>query len=384
MPPTPRAPRRSSSSSALSPANGGAAPTWNSTSTGCAASYCHGNFKFNNVTGANATPLWTDTTPLTCTSCHGMPPAGHPALSGTVTAATCSACHPQAVNSDGTINAAGGAHLNGKSDVSGCSSCHGDSTRVGTLAGTDANLTSAPPLAPAGAPSYAVGDHQGHLNPTAAGAMANPIACSECHAVPADSTHATNPPAQIVVFGTLATTGGAAPTWNATATGCAASYCHGNFNYNNVTGANATPSWTDTAPLTCTSCHGMPPTGHPAITGTPNAASCNGCHPQSVNRDGTLVLTGHLNGKADGGSCTACHGDPPTTGSHGDHKSRSCDACHPSGYNSTTIVPAYHQNGVVDIGPQAGYSCGLTGCPTGTRGTCTNSCHKSPQTWGGD
>ena len=87
---------------------------------------------------------------------------------------------------------------------------------------------------------------------------------------------------------------------------------------------------------------------------------------------------------AAGGGCTSCHGDPPSAGSHGDHRGRSCDACHPSGYNSTTIVPAYHQNGVVDIGPQAGYSCGLTGCPTGTRGTCTNSCHKSPQTWGGD
>jgi hypothetical protein len=38
-------------------------------------------------------------------------------------------------------------------------------------------------------------------------------------------------------------------------------------------------------------------------------------------------------------------------------------------------VAAFHNNGVTDIGKQAGYSCGLKGCPPGTRGNCTVNCH---------
>jgi predicted CxxxxCH...CXXCH cytochrome family protein len=369
----------------LASANG-AFPSWSAGTTGCAASYCHGNFTFNAVSGSRATPLWTDTAPLPCTGCHGMPPTGHVAVASPATAATCAPCHPKAVNPDGSINLVDLGHLNGRSDTAalGCASCHGDPNRKGALPGTDANLTSAPPVAPPGAPAYAVGTHLGHMNPSAASYLMAPIACAECHAVPADSVHATSPPAQKVVFGTLSRTGGAAPSWNAATAGCTASYCHGNFSFNGVGGASATVVWTSTAPLTCTSCHGMPPAGHPAYAGTPTAASCFQCHPQSVNADGTVKQGGgHLNGKADGGDCTSCHGEPPATGSHReeDHVRRRCDACHPTGYTSTTAVAPFHENGVVDLGTQAGYSCGLTGCPTGTRGTCTNSCHRQAQRW---
>jgi predicted CxxxxCH...CXXCH cytochrome family protein len=369
----------------LSTANG-AAPTWSAGTAGCAASYCHGNFTFNGVSGGNATPIWTSTAPLACTDCHGMPPTGHLAVAAPVTPASCSPCHPKAVNADGTINLLAAGHLNGKPDTAalGCASCHGDPARTGTLPGTDANLASAPPVAPAGAPAFAVGAHQGHLNPTVASYITGPVACGECHVVPTDSSHATSPPALKVVFGTLARTGGATPAWDPASTGCAASYCHGNFSFNGVTGSNATPLWTTTALLTCASCHAMPPAGHPAFTGTPTAASCFQCHPQSVNPDGTIKTGGgHLNGKADGGDCTSCHRDPPATGRHGeeDHLRLRCDACHPTGYTSTIAVAAFHENGVVDLASQAGYSCGLHGCPTGTVGTCTNSCHTQAQRW---
>jgi len=357
---------------------GGATPTWTAGTAGCAATYCHGNFTMNGVSGTRATVTWTDAGPLTCTSCHAMPPAGHIAVPAPVTAVSCAACHPDAVNADGTINRTANAHLNGRADVNelACTTCHGDANRKGTLVGTDAQLASAPPVAPTGAPSYAVGAHLGHLNPTASSYLMAPIACAECHVVPADSAHATSPPASSVVFGTLSRTGGAAPSFNAGTAGCAASYCHGNFTLGTVRGANATPLWTSTAPMTCVSCHGMPPTGHPAFTGTPNAASCFQCHPQSVNSDGTIkVAGGHINGKADGGGCTSCHGDPPTTGEHGEHRRERCDACHPTGYTSTATVATFHNNGTTDIGSKAGYSCGLKGCPPGTRGNCTNTCH---------
>ena len=359
---------------------GGAAPAWNATTTGCSATWCHGNFSLLGVSGSSASVAWTDPVKMTCVSCHAMPPAGHPPLVGAVAAATCNPCHPQSVDPQGKIFVASGAHMNGKAETAalGCTACHGNATRIAFLPGTDVNLASSPPVATASAPPYAVGAHLGHLNPTTASALMGPMACSECHVVPADSFHANNPPAQKVVFGTLARTGGAAPSWNSGTGGCSASYCHGKFTFNGVSGSNATPTWTDAAALTCTSCHAMPPAGHPAHAGAPTAASCFPCHPQSVNADGTIKLGGgHMDGKAEGGDCKSCHGDPPLTGKHtiSDHRNLHCDDCHPTGYSSTTVVAAFHQNKVVDLGTQAGYSCGLAGCPTGTRGTCTNKCH---------
>jgi predicted CxxxxCH...CXXCH cytochrome family protein len=364
---------------------GGATPIWVSTTAGCAASYCHGNFKLGAVSGANATPIWTDTTALTCSSCHGMPPTGHPALPAPVTAASCNACHPQTVDQQGSILAANGTHIDGVAQVVvGCSGCHGDASRTPNLAGTDPNLTSSPPRAPSGAPGYATGVHLGHVNPTTASYLMPPIACAECHPVPTDSTHAVSPPPQSVVFGRLATTGGAAPVWVSATTGCSASYCHGNFTFGTVTGANATPIWTDTTALKCVSCHAMPPAGHPSYAGAQDAPSCHSCHPQTVSTTGAIVAGGgHLNGIADGGACGTCHGLPPRTGRHTeeDHVRLRCDACHPTGYTSTTTVAPFHENGVVDLGAQAGYSCGLKGCPTGVVGTCTNRCHSTPQRW---
>jgi predicted CxxxxCH...CXXCH cytochrome family protein len=294
----------------------GAHPTFDPTTLGCAAVYCHGNFDYAGVKGKAATFTWNGPK-VGCGDCHGLPPDGHPPLSGTVTRATCSQCHPATVSPDGSINVTSGAHINGQADVTfSCTSCHGTAGRTGILQGTDPQLAAAPPAAPAGAPSYAVGAHLPHLNPTAAAAMRGPLACGECHVVPATPDHATNPPAQKVVFGTLATTQGASPTWTPTTTGCAATYCHGNFAFNGVTGANATPLWTGPA-TTCVSCHGMPPTGHPALAGTATAATCSQCHPDSVNADGTINLAGgaHLNGHADVVlDCTSCHGTAGRTG----------------------------------------------------------------------
>jgi predicted CxxxxCH...CXXCH cytochrome family protein len=298
-----------------------------------------------------------------------------------VTASTCAKCHPDTVNADGTINSTAKRHLNGLADTTPltCTTCHGDAARKGTLVGTDGNLASAPPVAQPGAPSYAVGAHMGHMNPSAASYLMPPIACKECHVVPVDEAHATTPPTLVVVFGALSKTGGALPTFAAGTTGCAATYCHGNFTFGTTKGANATPLWTDATKLTCTGCHGMPPTGHPTYTGTPTAASCFQCHPQSVNADGTIkVGGGHINGKIDGGGCTGCHGDPPTTGKHtiSKHVNLRCDSCHPTGYTSTVAVAPFHKNNVVDINATAVYSCGLTACPTPTTvGTCTNKCH---------
>ena len=331
---------------------GGAAPTWNSpdkvTNTTCSNVYCHGSFSFGGVSGtaANA-PNWTLANQAACGSCHGLPPTGHIPLGGTVTPATCNGCHPATVDASGAIivNATTGAsrHINGQADVSigSCTACHGTAGRTGTLGGTDPNLAAAPPVAPAGEPAQVVGAHLAHLNP-AAGSLRGPIACNECHVVPTDSAHATNPPAQVVQFGTLATTGGATPTWNSpdkvNNTTCSNVYCHGNFAYGSVTGTvtNA-PDWTLTNQAACGSCHGLPPNGH-----IPTSVSCSGCHPGTVDASFNIIVnpaTGaslHVNGQADEGA----HPDPSwVTASGGNHTVaalnqvqpfQSCLACHAS------------------------------------------------------
>ena len=254
----------------------------------CSNVSCHGNFTIGAVSGTRVVAAWNDTTPLDCGSCHAMPPTGHPKMAGANTPASCASCHADTVNNDGSINLAFGAHMNGLPEVTGgdCSSCHGDPARLPGMAGVDPFLTSAPPVAPAGAPAHAEGAHLIHLNPNPAVAASHPTACVECHAVPTDATHATVPPSQKVVFGPLAVANGANPSFDPVTAGCSATYCHGNFNFRGVTGATTTMLWTDTTRIACVSCHAMPPTGHPPVTNGSTAAACSACHPTTVDAGG--------------------------------------------------------------------------------------------------
>ncbi len=319
-------------------------PAWNGTTLGCSATYCHGGFDFAGVRGASGTPLWTDTD-IQCVNCHGLPPTGHPALAPPVTAATCSQCHPSTVNANGTINVAGGGHVNGVANVAAnCTSCHGTPGRPVTA--TNPLLDAAPPLAPGGTdPARVVGTHLLHLTDTTIRAA---VACNECHVVPDDANHALTLPERIVFSpGTLATTQGAAPTYNATTLSCSATYCHGNFNFGGVTGnAGATPAWNATPTLSCTGCHGMPPTGHPA-TGAVTPASCNGCHPDTVSAGGVINVGGgrHMNGLAE------------------------YSGIHPAGW----AIPTAHGYSANQQGLQT-----CTGCHTGfgaASGIATSSCN---------
>jgi predicted CxxxxCH...CXXCH cytochrome family protein len=247
-----------------------------------------------------------------CTACHGMPPASvrggaasHPSSASTPSA--CSTCHPDTVNSDGTLNLAGGLHVNGSVEATGssCTSCHGTASR------TPASIAAAPPavqtVCTGGSCSPPVangGAHLAHLAPSTAatGAIASAIACSECHVVPTDGAHAAGIGAALVTFGPLSRTGGAAPSaWNGST--CANTYCHGNF----AGGAKAAPSWTGGA-LGCTSCHGAPPAA-PHVQNT----ACGNCHPGSGAT--TVNAATHVDGLVQTTplACPSCHGDPSRT-----------------------------------------------------------------------
>ena len=77
--------------------------------TGTCATACH---------GAGGSPAWASPTPMACGGCHALPPApasGHPAVGSDLT--TCAACHPGTMKADGTLDLAGGKHLDGTVDV---------------------------------------------------------------------------------------------------------------------------------------------------------------------------------------------------------------------------------------------------------------------------
>lgn len=258
---------------------GNVTPAWNGTT--CTASYCHGNFTGGNTTAA---PNWTSGT-VNCTSCHGNPPAT-PAHSNASLA--CSACHGAGYSST-TINKT--IHMNGIVNVDQtaltCTSCHGDNARVG-VAGSDPKQASAPPVGVHGetaTSTLAVGAHQAHLSKS--DYTAAPIQCNACHAVPSTNLHSDG--VIQVTFGALAKTGGVSPTFNGT--GCAATYCHGNFP-NGATGA--VPAWTG-GPMACNSCHASPPaTKNHNKHVTDKRIACSECHPGYTAT--TLNKSIHLNG----------------------------------------------------------------------------------------
>jgi hypothetical protein len=78
--------------------------------TGTCATACH---------GASPSPAWS-ATGLQCNGCHGLPPAvstGHPDVPADLPG--CRGCHPDTVLPDGSIDVAGGRHLDGVVEASG-------------------------------------------------------------------------------------------------------------------------------------------------------------------------------------------------------------------------------------------------------------------------
>jgi predicted CxxxxCH...CXXCH cytochrome family protein len=248
-----------------------------------------------------------------CTTCHGAD------LDGGSVGVSCHACHAAAGFSTWDTN---------------CTFCHGDPASGGPSPPVDIQGRSV-------ATNVSVGVHASHVGT----AIANPIGCGQCHpprsaSVVTDAAHVDGNGLAEVLFGPIATTGGAAATYTRasdTSASCAATYCHGAF----AGGANATMGWTSTAQVGCTSCHGAPPPApHTAST------SCGTCHPgytqttviAATHVDGILQVTsnhaaGYASRTAHGydanlqglTGCKSCHGADLNGGS-----GPSCTACHAS------------------------------------------------------
>jgi predicted CxxxxCH...CXXCH cytochrome family protein len=278
--------------------SGGAKPAFTLANATCSATYCHGATLAQGG-GKVTAPIWTrvDGTQAACGTCHGdPPPSPHPQNP------LCNRCHPQTVAIDGTIDVASGFHVNGILDVAGvgCSSCHGSSANPAPPVGTRGETATS---------AIAVGAHQAHLSD---GPLRKAVNCEECHVVPSDLAHVDG--VVELVWGPLATAGGAKPAFSLPNATCASTYCHGATL--TAGGTLTAPVWTrvDGTQAACGTCHGAPPPSpHPAD------ARCSLCHPKTVLPDGTIDVAGgyHINGVIDAsGECGACHAVPPATGAH--------------------------------------------------------------------
>ncbi len=232
---------------------------------------------------------------------------------------TCSAtnCHGSGAPA---WNATTGTPVNGfpYSTVQ-CTKCHGS-------AAAPFYSTAIPKVSATSDPK--VGAHAAHL--TGSSNISNPIACTECHIVPAlvgDAGHMNG--STIISFtGPIATANGTLPT--ASTTTCGTTWCHGG----NTTSlpqnipARTSPTWstpfvTGTSSLGtggstgsgyCANCHGYPPSSHATNL---TVSACNGCHGH-LNTDGLTfnLKSKHIDGTVDGSStsCAGCHSYDTTNG----------------------------------------------------------------------
>lgn len=229
----------------------GTTVTWNE-DLSCSGSYCHGSTLSG---GSNTTPVWTDPDPsqTACGACHGNPPpAPHPDNPN------CGACHETARNGlDPALHIDGVLQVDGGGSGDACDDCHGANGNPAPPPGLDGSTDPSSP---------SVGAHAVHLNLT----LASPVACADCHVVPA----AVDDPGHLdgtndVRLQGRAAANGVTPVFAPATQGCT-TYCHDP----GLGGTVPRPVWTGVDTVgACVSCHAMPPPApHPA------SANCANCH----------------------------------------------------------------------------------------------------------
>ena len=225
-----------------------------------------------------------------------------------------------------------------------CTKCHGVPTDVTTY-GTDSKMaapgyngTGVDTAGSSAATGTRVGAHDTHLR--ASNNYSAPIACDNCHTVPAGPTvdltgadgHLNGGTAE-VVFSGLATSNGAAASY--TKPNCSTTYCHFGKSIKGYSPAtsNATVSWSYTGYLggtiaDCQKCHFSPPLSTGTHSGKGFPATCNTCHTH-VDINGVITdPSKHINGKVE----AAAHLVPYSGSSHsaaaGTTPFASCNGCH--------------------------------------------------------
>lgn len=353
----------------------------------CSNTYCHSTGQ-SSASPVHSSLTWTGTMAADCTGCHRNDSASTKLISSGSHSRhvgsqgySCDKCHSATVASGATRTIGGTgnytAHVNKMVDVRfeglnsggtysgltgtisrtpgasastcGTTACHGTTTplwnatfasNIDTCVKCHGDPTAASP-----APEYKkapyndtamqtaltdtqVGAHQVHLTTTA---YSNPIACVECHKVPATvgtlgHIDSMLPAELTFLYSSLANTyhsvSASTPTYSYAGATCSTTYCHdGQFfekgtAYSNGTGTR--PRWndanyisSDTVPTQadCQKCHGWPPAdAHPDGTG------CTGCHSHVQGPNNLSFTAGgkalHIDGlvqRSGGDDCISCH-----------------------------------------------------------------------------
>ncbi len=342
------------------------------------ANYCHGATLPGGA--ADKSVSWSaGPSAVACGSCHfiASPPAPHPAtdtLGAAITSATqCSQCHPATVKPDGTIDLAGGKHVNGQLDgggghaagysnpaahgpdalasITSCQACHGTAYDGNGTASMSCNACHANPA------GYGLTGYTGSLDWQ--------HDCTFCHG---DGVRAQDTSFPLVGGASVAVRenragpplapGGASTgvdvgahlahfdaASNALSTPFQCSQCHGTTTPSNlahITGTVAT-GWGAVATAGNTS-----PTPATFTVGWEASPTCtNYCHGATL-AGGALMNPSWTATAA--AACSACHGIPlPYTAAGGWHvQNPNCGSCH-TGYSSTTVARATHVDGATTV-----------------------------------
>ncbi|MEZ4219428.1 MAG: CxxxxCH/CxxCH domain-containing protein [Polyangiaceae bacterium] len=248
----------------------GRKPTWDRTAMTCSQVWCHGP----TAASQQPTPNWTTGASLTCTGCHGAPPAPpHPQMTD------CSFCHGDVVADDDVTMKDRTLHVNGVVDVqvdTQCTACHG-STNPAPPKDLQGNTATTSP---------GVGAHQAHV---VGSGLGRAVPCGECHKVPSqwlDPGHVDTSGGAELNFSGVAVFNGTAPTYANEV--CTNTYCHGAL-FANSKGTLTTPKWTlvDGTQKNCGTCHGLPP-GPPHLPQS-QAPVCSACHPNISSDNFTFI-----------------------------------------------------------------------------------------------
>jgi len=216
--------------------------------------------------GAHPSPRWGDGAAASaCGACHGLPPATHPPAA----AGRCWGCHPDTVKRDGTLDLAGGTHVDGRVESSiRCDACHGAPPATGAHA---RHATRA--LAQVGYGDLRILEE---IDPGHASRQADyAFGCGFCH--PLDPARHLDGVVQVELTpagaraGSLRAANRADAAYHPASGTCSGVACHAS--------GQAAPAFVDTTawsggtnPAGCFGCHGDPP-AYP--NGGPGAADAN-------------------------------------------------------------------------------------------------------------
>jgi predicted CxxxxCH...CXXCH cytochrome family protein len=340
------------------------APAWNAGSLTCSATYCHGATLA--AGGALTIPTWTatDGAASACSACHGFPPATvagrpHPPSSA------CHQCHPDTVQADGTIDLAGGHHVNGLAEfASGCDGCHGAPPATG------AHLAHARPPR---ITDMAYGQVTVLEDVYQAGDDPAPYAfgCGQCH--PTDPARHIDGTVEVDLSpsgapaNTLKAANRSDAGYDPATRTCSGVACHASGQGPGTTATNqllpvyaVTPDWRSAGPIACDACHGNPPR-YPS--GGPGALDANS-HLQ-LQADG--YEWGHFGGLP-GPWHTSYHGITPGSLDAGPI---TCQACHAETVDAAATMAGgftwLDTSGDYQLpGGFLGYACATCHGPTGT------------------